>query len=185
LYCQHCSIPNLYPLKNLAASTHKLIFVFALLLISTSWSIAQNSWTKYAPSGCNFSALVPGEAAKESTAVENGKIYKAVGTVEGVTYLASCSAFDFDLGDPIEQAQVGIDAFSEQLGGVIKNQKEWKVGKNMGAVAIIQAEEKGLSTEYRVLILGNKMYQMVAAWSTGDEIPTKDIKKFMKSFKLQ
>jgi len=79
--------------------------------------------------------------------------------------------------------QVSLDSFLESIGAEVTTQEDFYVKKHKGIKAIINLENKGVTIDYRVLIVDQQQIQVVLMMPD-DEWDQDTVDNFFKSFKL-
>jgi hypothetical protein len=149
--------------------------------------VAQAQKQKYSSEQGKMSIVFPAayETSEISTS-EDMQTLKTTSQLGDMTYFASYTLHSIPMENPEDLAKESLDAFVAQLNGVLMEQEIWKVKKHNGQLAHItlQIEDANARIEYRVIIIGQLQYQIIAM-TDADTWDSKTVKKFMKSFKVK
>lgn len=156
------------------------------IFMITNGSFAQKpEWQKLNVSRGHFSIMMPGKPEMEKKDSEgNVETVKYSTKIDDGVCFASYTMIETNGSDPEELAQIGLQAFVNQLGADLSEAGVWKVGKNKGRMATMESEANEIEALYRVIIVGDYMYQIVIAYNNQVGIDKKVAKKFLNSFKL-
>jgi len=161
-------------------------FAFVLitaLFLFTSFTQAQKGYPYKSTEG-KLSIVFPGDFVTEQLKSEDNVTIKTSCTVDDQTYFVTYTLHTLELTEPVELAEVSYDSFIKAVGGKLLSKSEWKIKKNVGIKARIELPKDESLLEYRVIIVGDIQYQVIAlaAETLYDEGTAA---AFFKSFKLQ
>lgn len=159
------------------------LLLIAFLFVSFS-SRSQEKWQSYTSTKGNYSIQMPAGAEFENSGDESLTTEKLQIKEGEILYIASVTLHVTSLEDTDELAKVSLESFAETVGGTILNQETWSVKKKKGLMATISLGEEVL-IYYRVLIAGNRQFQVVAVTETKAAQGSKKIAKYFKSFKVK
>lgn len=161
----------------------------AFLLITFVWAsfgtFSQEKWQNYSSDKGNYSIQMPAGAQLETSGEESSLTTEKLQIKENeLLYVCSVTLHDSDLGETEELAKVSLESFAETVNGQILSQETWKVKKRKGLMATIRLNDDVL-IYYRVLIDGNRQFQVVAVTESKAMQGSKNIDKYFKSFKVR
>lgn len=159
------------------------ISLFAFLFIFTSFTISPKGFPYQSEEG-KLSVVFPGDYTTERTEGNNNYTVKTTCTYNNQTYFVSYTMHSLELTDPLDLAEASYDSFITALKGVMISKTEWTVKEHKGIQALIDLPENGSKLEYRVIIVGNIQYQLIALAANID-YNEKDAESFFKSFKIE
>ncbi|MBT3219638.1 MAG: hypothetical protein HN348_11150 [Proteobacteria bacterium] len=166
----------------------RLVFftIFFVLLSLLPQVALAGGWHSYASEEGPYKVLFPADPTTEVEDRDAGMSYKVSATAADVLFFVGLTIHREPIEGvtPYDLAQVSLESFTEQLGGVTTSEADWKVGKNMGRGATIVVEGQDITMEYRAVLIGQRQYQVVAGGATAD-LDSKTIKKFIKSFRAK
>ncbi len=156
--------------------------IILVLILSISYLHAQKSFNYSSDEG-KFSIKFPGEYTETVVEKETAKTVKNQCEKDGINYLASYTLHYLEITDHLDMAEVSLESFTEAVQGIIITRTEWKVKKHEGLRALIDLPDNGKKLEYRVILVGNIQYQLIA-FAANDIFNEDDINSYFKSFKL-
>jgi hypothetical protein len=157
--------------------------LFTLLFLFTSFVPSPKGFPYQSDEG-KLSVVFPGDFTTERTEGNNNYTVKTSCAFNNQTYFVSYTIHAMELTDPLELAEVSYDSFITALNGVLMSKAEWKIKEKRGIKAIIDLPETDTKLDYRVIIVGNIQYQLIALAANND-FNEKDAGSFFKSFKMQ
>jgi hypothetical protein len=157
------------------------LLLLSVFIITAAFAPAKKA--VYENEEAKFSVTFPGEYTTETEKGENVTTVKIICTYENQTYFASYSLHELTITDHMEMAEVSYDSFKEAVGGQTLSRSEWDIDNHKGLRSVMDLTESGVKLEYRVILLGNIQYQLVAMAANAD-YDEKAAAKFFKSFKL-
>lgn len=157
--------------------------LFALLFLFTSFAPSPKGFPYQSNEG-KLSVVFPGDFTTERTEGDNNFTVKTSCNVNNQTYFVSYTMHSLELTDPLDLAETSYDSFITVLKGVMVSKAEWKVKEHKGIKAMIDLPDNGSKLEYRVIIVGNIQYQLIALAANID-YNDKDAASFFKSFKME
>jgi hypothetical protein len=157
------------------------LLLLSVFIVTTAFAPAKKH--VYSTEEGKFSITFPGEYSSEREEKENATTIKTTCIYEGHTYFASYSLHQTEMTDHKDMAEVSYDAFIEAVKGQLLSKSDWDVKDNEGLKAVMIIADNTVKLEYRVVLVGNIQYQLVAMAAV-EEYNSKAIDKFFKSFKL-
>ena len=114
----------------------RISLMTAVMFMFVASTMAQKIvWEKFTSTKGKFSVMMPGKPEISKSELDSGgsvnKISAKVG--DGVCF-ASYTELDYSEGDQQELAQIGLQAFVQQLGADLSEAAVWKVGKEKGRI---------------------------------------------------
>lgn len=161
----------------------KLIYYTSAFLMLLLISFAPTSSTKYQSEDGILSAIFPSDfkvSKEEKDGVSNIKIQSEK---ENQIYFIAYGTFNMKFDNHDELAQVSVDAFAESLDAKVTKKEVWKYKGYNGIHAWLESESNGLVGEYKVILIGQRQFQITSMAYTNDWTQ-KEVGKFFKSFKL-
>ena len=155
--------------------------LFTLLIGITS--LAPASKYKYYSEEANCTITFP---AEYTTQVEEKDEYKSVQTQaidKDMIFMMIYSKHNQSLTNEDELCEISFGAFMEGLGGNPSGKETWKLKKHTGLKSEFDVSREDLIGDYRVVIIGQIQYQIVAV-SPKASWDAKKATKFFKSFKV-
>jgi hypothetical protein len=178
----HLTNKSIIMLKNILK--YNSIFLLTLFIfIGQSNVSAQAKWEKHYSENGKFEIKIPGLVEENVLSEETTTTYKFHLQGGETEYLATGTVHEYNLDiDSLDLETVSLESFAETVKGNIAQKSAWKVGKYSGIKAIIENDQ--LYIDYRILIIGNMQFQVVAYAPPG-KFDTKSAGKYFKSFKLK
>lgn len=164
-------------MKTLKSS---LLLISAFLLLT---AFAPPKKYAYKSEEGKCAVTFPGEFTTDTEMGEDAKTVKTMCTFDGITFFASYSIHKVEITDQEEMAEVSCDSFKEAVSGQLLSKSEWNIDDHSGLMAVLDLSENQAKLEYRVILVGDIQYQLVAMAPYAD-YNDKLITKFFKSFKL-
>jgi hypothetical protein len=157
--------------------------LFTLLFLFTSFAPSPKGFPYQSEEG-KLSVVFPGDFTTERTEGNNNYTVKTTCTYNNQTYFVSYTMHSLELTDPLDLAETSYDSFITALKGVMISKAEWTVKEHKGIKAMIDLPENSSKLDYRVIIVGNIQYQLIALAANID-YNEKDAESFFKSFKIE
>jgi len=157
--------------------------LFALLFLFTSFAPSPKGFPYQSKEG-KLSVVFPGDFTTERTKGNYHVTVKTTCMYNNQTYFVSYTIHSLELTDPLDLAEASYDSFITAVKGVMISKTEWKVKELEGIQAMIDLPESGSKLDYRVIIVGNIQYQLIALAANID-YNEKGAGSFFKSFKIE
>ena len=154
-----------------------------LFLLTTYSSLGQQKWQTYTSAVGKYTIQMPANADVKHSASDAELTTEKLEIKDGdILYVASVTIQETELTESDELEKISLEIFTETVGGTLLSQTAWKVKKREGIMATIELKE-GIIIYYRVLIDGNRQFQVVAVTEVTSKANSKFINKYFKSFK--
>ncbi len=159
----------------------------ALALIGSASAQAQ-MWTEYRPEGGKYFVLMPGtpETSVEPVPIAGGRtvqMYQAVIENQNAAYLSTYVDYPPELVSASSPDTLLDNVRNGSAKGhTLRNEKRLTIAKNPGREYVI-ARSNGVILVTRSFLVGNRLYQIIAAGRAGVE-QHPDTVKFLDSFRL-
>lgn len=154
-----------------------------LLVLVGATSLTPSTKVNYSSVEAKLSVLFPDKFTTSEQFEENYKSVKTQCLVDDMVFFVAYTIHESEMAGIDGLAKVSLNAFIEGLEGEVTTETMWKVNKHEGIRALIAVSETNLTGEYRVVIMDNIQYQIMAL-SPEASWDKKKAKKFFKSFKV-
>lgn len=155
----------------------------AVLLMLTASQLQAQDWLTYSSKRGKFKVLFPGKPEVVDEPKDWGKSYKAQVKLDEHLFYSSYGIHEQRLVDHAHLSEVSTEAFAEKIGGTIIDESAWKFKGHQGRQLELTIPDKNVRIYYKVILIGQIQYQLVAGVPI-EGANDKWVKKFFKSFKL-
>lgn len=158
-----------------------------LALIGTAGAQAQ-LWTEYRPQGGRYLVLMPGtpDTSTEPVPITGGRtvqMFQAVSETQNVAYMSTYVDYPPELVSRSSPDKVLDNVRNGSAKGhTLRSEKRLTIARNSGREYVI-VRTNGIILVTRSFLVGNRLYQIIAAGHTGVE-QHPDTAKFLGSFRL-
>jgi hypothetical protein len=161
--------------------------LLALTLISLPLISFGQKWEHFKSKEGKFEIDFPVEPKVENTDGDDSKTVQLQATHNEVIYMASAVIHETNLDveglSPEKLSQASLEAFANVMGGEMKSNGDFKLGKNKGRECVIDNSEKGFMCYYKVIIIGQVQYQVIVMNAPAND-DKKSRAKFFSSFEV-
>lgn len=178
-------IKKLTIIATIAFVSSSFTFIDSTSATTDSINVADGpNWEKFTCEVTGAKVKFPSTPTTETSSEDGATNSRSMCTYEGSSIMYNVTKHDDLAGvEPMDLANVSLEAFTESINGEISSQSDWKVKKSTGLQAIMEISELGATVDYRVVIVGNNQYQLVTIEMESDPLG-QDIKDtFFDSFK--
>jgi hypothetical protein len=130
-----------------------------------------------------FSITFPAEYTTEREEKESATTIKTSCVDDGHTFFASYTLHVTEITDHQEMAEVSYESFISAVQGELLSKSKWNIKDHEGLKAVMNISDNSMKLEYRVVLVGNIQYQLVAM-AMLEEYDEKAAARYFKSFKL-
>ena len=172
----------------ISQTVRKFTFAAAAAFLMTAsiqaGSIGSLGWTQVAPLGGHFTVAMPGAAQHTTTPINtNGQFVTTMHTYMMDATNCSYSVMYGDIASASSNPGSMLEAVrnGNARGGRVLDDKDFTIDGYPGKAVTI--EKDGMMVYNRIVIVGDRVFQVMFAMNKSDEIPA-SANTFIKSFRL-